>query len=298
MRKIAVSFLVLSVLIFTACGTTSSGSFSYKGIIKPGRWINSLKIDIGAGHSVKYAIYFPKGYVKGESIKTVLALHGYAGNYREWGSQTQIEKFANEGHFAVVCPNMGKSLYASRYYKETKLKWSIIPGGEFIMKIFIPYLRNHFNLALGKDKTAIVGVSTGARGALLLAAKYPDSFGLAVGLSGDYDQTSMPKDRLVTSVYGKYKDNPQRWKNDDNVITFAKNLKNIPVYLSHGGSDYVVPRGQSLILALKLKMLRRANGGDYIMEYKELKHLTHDWKVWRRMLPDVVVFMQKNWLNK
>ena len=172
-----------------------------------------------------------------------------------------------------------------------------MPGGEFIMTKLIPALRNKFNMALGRENTAIMGVSTGGRGALLLSAKYVDSFGVAAGFSGDYDQTSMPKDRLVTSVYGKYKKFPVRWKTDDNVITIAKNLKNTPIYLAHGSSDYVVPKGQSLILALKLKMLKKSTGGGFRVVYKEKKHFSHDWKTWRSVLPDAMKFISDT-LNK
>ncbi len=125
------------------------------------------------------------------------------------------------------------------------------------------------------------------------SSKYHNQFGAVAGFSGYYDLTSMTKDRRIRAVYGKYKSNKLRWANDDNVMKLVVNLKETPIFLSHGGADYIVPRGQSLILAMRLKMLHKKEGG-FDITYKEKKHSTHDWKYWRKVLPEAMDFFNKN----
>ena len=77
--------------------------------------------------------------------------------------------------------------------------------------------------------------------------------------------------------------------NDDNIIKLAPNLKDIPVFLAHGAKDYIVPHLQTVLLVVRLNQLNKKHGG-YVVQYKEHKHLTHDWKYWRAVLPDVMDF--------
>jgi len=114
----------------------------------------------------------------------------------------------------------------------------------------------------------------------------------AAGFSGDYDPLAMTNDRLLKSVYGKFRDNKSRWENDDNIMKLAENLKGVPVFLSHGGKDYIVPKQQSMILAMRLRQLQKKDP-EYVVFYKELKYSVHDWKYWRRVLPETMNFFDK-----
>jgi len=102
----------------------------------------------------------------------------------------------------------------------------------------------------------------------------------------------MPRDRLITSVYGNFKQFEERWKTDDNIMQLADKLINTPLFISHGDKDSVVPIDQSLIFALKLKHLKKKMGG-FDVTYVEKKYSMHDWRYWGQMLPEVMDFFNK-----
>ncbi|MCP4137968.1 MAG: esterase family protein [bacterium] len=298
MKKLYVPvFAILIFVLLLSCETTTvKSSFSYKGAIKAGSWLRALKIPYTADGKKSNGLiqmYFPSGYKKGDNSRVLILLHGYSGSYRQWEQNTAIESYANKYNIVLVCPNMGSTLYESKYYPETSNKWASIPGGKFTGEILISYLRNTFGLASDRSKTGIMGVSTGGRGALLLSSIYPKTFGVACGLSGDYSPPSIPTNRILVSVYGKYNNFKKRWEEEDNIIKLAVNLKNTPVYLWHGGKDSVVPRQQSMLLAVRLKQLQNKFGG-YEITWEENKYTMHDWKYWRKPLPDIMLFFDKS----
>ena len=259
MRRICTAICIFG--LFTAC-FQSTGKFAYTGNIKPGSWLReTLPYSYnGEEDTVRLQIYFPRGYVKGKVCRTLIVLHGYMGNQRDWETNTAIESMADQYGIVLVCPYMKNTIYETQYFPETEKKWGPMPGGLFVSEKLIPYLRNTFALAVDAGYTAIMGNSTGARGAFLVACHNPQMFGAVAGFSGDYDPVSMPRNRLLTWAYGPFKDFEERWKHTDNVMELAVNLKGIPLYITHGGKDYIVPREQSLLLAIKMRQLQKKFG--------------------------------------
>ncbi|MCE2877016.1 MAG: hypothetical protein LW772_05020, partial [Bacteroidetes bacterium] len=90
----------------------------------------------------------------------------------------------------------------------------------------------------------VMGLSTGARGALLLALEHPEAFVGCAGLSGDYNPLLMKNDNLMINCLGKYDDVPWRWQGTNNIEMRVDALR-IPVYLAHGTDDKVVPWQQT-----------------------------------------------------
>jgi putative tributyrin esterase len=289
----SITFLMVIALLFQC--QSKKLTFQYRGHIKSGSWLTNIKVEYTAQGQNKFAlaqIYFPKNYIKGKNFRTLIGLHSHQGSYRDWERHTSIENYADMYNFIIVCPNMGNTIYETEYFPETTNKWNGIPGGRWIVEILIPYLQENFAICLKGNRIGIFGNSTGGRGALLLAASYPHIFGAAAGLSGDYDPISMPNDRLLTSVYGNFKDFRARWEKKDNIIKLAVNLHNIPVFIAHGEKDMVVPFEQSRILAIRLLQLRK-NSGEFILEYHLKKYKFHDWSFWGIMTPQMMSFFNE-----
>jgi S-formylglutathione hydrolase FrmB len=184
---------------------------------------------------------------------------------------------------------MKSTVYETRFYPETQIKWGSVPGCEFIGKTLIKFLQKKFSLAGSKSSTGIAGIANGGRGALLAAINYNGTFGAAVGLSGDYDPLSMTGEKRLISVYGDPKAFPSRWENDDNIVNMADKLQKTAVFLAHGGKDGYVPSGQSLILAVKIQQLKKRKGG-FDFTFVEKKYGSHDWRFWQSMTSDVMAF--------
>ena len=287
--------LLIAIALLCQC-QHKKPTFLYRGHIQSGSWLKNIRVVYTAQGQNKYLmvqIYFPKNYIRGKNLRTLIGLHSYKGGLRDWEKNTAIESYADKYNFIIVCPHMGNTIYETEFFPETTRKWDGIPGGKFIVDILIPYVSRNFGISLDGRRIGIFGNSTGGRGALLLAASHPKIFGAAAGLSGDYDPLSMPNDRLLTSVYGSFKDFRARWENKDNIIKLAENLIDIPVFIAHGDKDHVVPFEQSRILAIRLLQLRKKRGG-FIMEYYLKKYKFHEWGFWRMMIPQMMSFFDKH----
>ncbi len=283
----------LSILLAVAFIMPASAADKKIYQCAPGKWLRDVRVPLETdGAFARVQIYFPRSYAAGKKQRTVIALHTYTGSMSELDANTPVARLADERGLVIVCPDMGKTMYESRYYPETEIKWSPVPGGKYIGEVLLPFLRREFGLALDRESTGIVGLSTGGRGALLAAVNYPGLFGAAAGISGDYDPLTMTNDRLLKTVYGNYDKNRDRWENDDNVLKMAENLKKTPVMLIHGGKDYITPKGQSLVLAMKLKQLQKKSAG-YDVVYIEKKHQTRDWPFWKSAVSETIEFFSQ-----
>ncbi len=108
--------------------------------------------------------------------KTLYLLHGVFGNYTDWISGTNIQRWAEERDLVVVMPSGDNMFYvdqpkANNYY------------GEFIGKELVEITRKMFPLSHKKEDTFVAGLSMGGFGAIRNGLKYNDTFGCIAGLS-------------------------------------------------------------------------------------------------------------------
>jgi len=275
--------------------TTSAEDINYTSNILPGKWLKNIVVKtefMGKTSTANIQIYFPKDYVKGKKYRTIIALHQYSMTERDWES-SGVESFANKYNMVIVCPSMKRSVYEDSFYPETSYEWNVIPGGKFIGETLIKFLGSNFSLALKRESTGIMGVEAGAHGALLTACYYPNRFKAAAGISGYYDPTAMPNNKMLEAVYGSYKMFPARWENDASPLTLAEKLKGVHVFLYHGLKYDVYQPEQSRIMAIKIKQLQKKIP-EYSIAYKENKNGSKGWVHWSGHVSDVMSFMNEN----
>jgi len=109
-------------------------------------------------------------------FKTLYLLHGVFGNYTDWVSGTNIQRWAEDKELAVVMPSGDNMFYvdnpdANNYY------------GEFVGKELVEITRRMFHLSTKREDTYIAGLSMGGYGAIRNGLKYHDTFGCIAGLS-------------------------------------------------------------------------------------------------------------------
>jgi len=292
MMKKTAALLIITILSVS----TVLKAENYSDQVQPGKWLKNIQVPVsynGETSTARIQVYFPKDYVKGKYYRTVIALHQYGDKENDWETSTSVASYANKYNMVIVCPGMGKSIYETAFYPETEYKWNIIPGGLFIGETLIKFLNDNFSVATKKEGTGIMGVTAGAHGAVLVAAKYSKKFGAAAGISGFYDQSSMQTSRMVDAVYGSYRKNPERWENDDNIIKLADNLKGVKVYIYHGARNDAFNPGQSQLMAIKLKQLQKKDS-DYNITYREGKTGGYGWLYWRGQVEPVMDFMNES----
>lgn len=221
-------------------------------------------------NSVDVQLLYPQGAPKG----TILLLQGWNFPITDWCDSTSICRTALNKGYVIVCPDMGKSIYSESIYEETRRDWLKYPTRNWLINEMIPALQNTKSLFLEENENFVVGLSTGARGALLTAMDLPEVFTAAACLSGDYDQSAFPSDNLYKGFFGSKKDFLPRWDGKENPITRINQLQ-VPLYIGHGVEDKIVPIKHFEILSSSLHnidvpyKLNRAEGYDHNYRYWE-----------------------------
>lgn len=218
----------------------------------------------------------------------ILVLPGWKFSRTRWYRETALLDFAGKYGYRCVFPEMNISCYESNWFPETRLKWSAMPGGKWIQDILIPYMRKNYGIFSESGYNCLLGLSTGGRGVALVSLQNPGVFKAGAALSGDFNQTVMPNDNLMTALYGNISGFSERWRTVDNPFEAAKEGKwKMPIYIGHGEKDNVVPFSQS---AGFYKLLSQ--------KYPAIKTVFHasvsghDFTYWNSELPAVFNFFE------
>ena len=244
-----------------------------------------------AAGTIPVDLYIPQSKKNNGDI---LVLPGWKFSRTRWHKETELLAFAEKYGYRCVFPEMNTSCYESNWFPETRLKWSAMPGGKWIREILIPYMRKNHGIFNEGAYNCLLGLSTGGRGVALVSLQNPGLFKAGAALSGDFNQTAMPNDNLMTALYGKISDFRERWRTTDNPFEAAKEGKwKMPVYIGHGEKDTVVPFSQS---ANFYKLL-----AEKYPNIKTVFHASasgHDFAYWNSELPAVFDFFEDTRKNK
>lgn len=189
---------------------------------------------------VKVDIQVPKGPIRGD----LLVLPGWNFSRNDWCAKSTLCHRALRDGYRIVMPEMGKSIYATTYFPESRTDWQKYPTRTWVTDTLLPSLQQDYCLFQMGNKNFVLGLSTGARGVALICLHTETLFTAGAALSGDYDQTLMAGDNLMRGVYGGYETFPDRWEGMDNPAKQAGKFRT-PLYLGHGKKDDVVPWEQT-----------------------------------------------------
>jgi len=145
------------------------------------------------------------------------AIAGTPADYT-WCDQTSFCNELLSMGYHVIIPDMGKSVYASQYYHETIKTMAMYPQLPFVLDTLLPFLQDSIHILNNSHNNYLIGYSMGARGALAIAENTENIFSRLVLISGEYDQTLMPEDNILTMYFGSYQKFPERWEGKDNLL--------------------------------------------------------------------------------
>lgn len=254
-----------------------------------------------------------------QAAGTLLLLPGWNYSNTKWCDSTDVCKTALQKGFAVVAPDMGKSIYATQYFPETRADYKAYPTLTWLdSALNILQAKHQLFSKKGFMRNFVLGLSTGARGAALICARKPGFFHAAALLSGDYNQANITDDALCTNVYGPYHSFAERWKTIDNPVALVPKIVT-PMYIGHGGFDKVVHVTQSIefydslvskqkfvlvqqnskYVVQKQNRLQGIKGGGFAqIRYEDYLVLNiegvagHDFAYWRSELPAIWRFFE------
>lgn len=229
--------------------------------------------------SIEVLIDYPEYRSRG----TIILLPGWNFSNTDWCDSTDLcTQLSNEG-FVVVLPDMKKSIYAWNRYPQTRKDWYKMPTRRWFMDTLIPSLKS-LQLLNYQEINGLIGLSTGARGALLLGIEGKGLFSHLVCLSGDYDQNKFPKDNLYKGYYGSIEEHPECYIGIENPIDRLSTFKGKMLIL-HGAQDEVVNVEHSRRLIVKLKEIN----ADY--KYVEIPNAKHNYTFWGNESNRIIDFL-------
>ncbi len=259
MKKVILSILAIIALIMTSCAGKADNKKDLK-IESQGE--NKTKVIIPRGNdtiiSAKYDCCFVvTTEIKYPSIETeikgtILMLHGWNLPASEWCKKTTFCEKALAQGYVLIIPDYIKCNYTLEIYPQTRAEYQKYPTITWIMETQIPDIQQQFGLLKEGQNNMVAGISTGARGATLLAYYLPEIFKACASLSGDFNITAMQDEFLYYAFLGYYTDFPDRWKKE----CFAYDCENykVPTYIGHGKADKVSPVMQSTSMYDSIKL--------------------------------------------
>ncbi|MCD7818350.1 MAG: esterase family protein [Lachnospiraceae bacterium] len=231
-------------------------------------------------------ITFPGMPERGEKpFKTLYLLHGIFGNYTDWVSGTNIQRWAEEKNLAVVMPSGENGFYVDRAEEHNFY-------GEFIGKELVEITRKMFPLSRKREDTFIAGLSMGGYGALRNGLKYHETFGCVAGLSSAMIAEGIEKrtDGVPSFIESRtfaeklFGNLDEMAESDKNPAWLAKQLAkegaDIPaLYLTCGTSDSLLEPNREFV-----KLLESLN---IPVTYVEGEG-AHEWDFWNRSIKNVL----------
>jgi len=218
---------------------------------------------------------------------SILLLHGWNLPATEWCEKTELCTRALANGYNVILPDFGKSTYQWELYPETINRYKPYANRSWMYEVFLSHLQIELKLLLEHQFNAVIGLSTGGRGAALFALEHPNIFNACVALSADFDQTKIPNEPINTGFYGSYTLFPERWSGKDNIYNRASEFR-VPLYLGHGGKDSMCPTEQTQLFYEKLKTLNKVNVS---LSIKPLHG--HDYDYWGEETEAIMEFIDR-----
>ena len=193
-----------------------------------------------------------------------------------------IEKAEKRG-YSIVIPEVKKTVYAKINYPET----ADFLSSQKKLNYFVDTLIGKFIDENYKGRPIFIyGLSTGARGSLLIAEEAKDKIEAIALLSGDYDQTINVKDNLMVAAFGQYEQNNKRWQEIENPYFKLQQLM-CSVYIYHSKADKIVPFEHSKQLNSKLIKLKIENN------FEVETNQSHDFESWNSKTDNILDYFDE-----
>lgn len=249
---------------------------------------------------VNYIAMLPNGFANADKqYSVVYLLHGIGGSGANWIDRCRINALADSllhedliGEYIYIMPDAGNSYYINNY--DSSFLYM-----DFFMKELIPTIDSIFPTTKSTKHRALLGLSMGGFGAIILAAKHSNSFGVVMTMSAAIRTealfTSIPQykyDNYFGSVFGPGLRGEERitehWKANSPYTLMnpllAVELAELHWYIDCGSEDLLLPANESFHhLYTQYNIPHEYHTGPG----------KHNWEYWHRATVNALTFLHR-----
>lgn len=170
-------------------------------------------------------------------------LHGAGGNYSSWISNVpELSRYVDQYNFIIVCPDGGKTSWYIDSPVDHTMKYET-----YISRELVTHIDSLYKTIKVKSGRGITGLSMGGFGALYLAIKNQDIFGVVGSTSGGVDFRKFPNNWDLKKRLGDPVAYKQNWDNYT-IINLIDSLKpdQFKIMIDCGTEDFFLESNQRL----------------------------------------------------
>ncbi len=158
--------------------------------------------------NIKAVVITPDSYSPEKKFPVIYLLHGYSGNAEGWiGGMPSTKKLADKYQYIIVCADGNFSSWYFDSPIDSTWKYET-----YISKELVSWVDKNYNTIASREGRAITGLSMGGHGALFLAFRHQDVFGVCGSMSGGVDIRSFPLNWDISKRIGDMKSYPENWE--------------------------------------------------------------------------------------
>ena len=231
---------------------------------------------------IKAVVITPKEYKNGEKFPVVYLLHGYSGNYADWVTKVPaIKDLADQYQFIIVCADGNFNSWYLDSSEQPNSKYET-----YIAVELVKWIDSKYKTIRDRNARAITGLSMGGHGALYLAFKHQNVFGIAGSMSGGLDLRPFPNNWDIAKLIGSYSTKPLNWEEASVInLSYLLTPKSLALIIQCGTDDFFY----KVNTALHDKLV-----------YQNIPHTFisnpggHSWEYWSEAIKYQLLFIKSN----
>ena len=245
---------------------------------------------------VKYNVYLPDGFEKGEkSYPVIYLLHGLTDDYRAWVEkglmQTVVDELIGTGEcreVVIVMPNAGgPDVYAVQNGYFNMPAWNY---EDFFFTELQPAVEKKYRCLSDKGHRAVMGLSMGGGGSVVYCQRHPEAFSSCYAMSawlesdGGKQREAGKDDKMFLTNQAVMKHSALKFVENADEETLQR-LRTVKWFLDCGDDDFLFD------LNVKLHQLMRDKR---VKDELRVRNGVHNWEYWHTALRTALAFASRN----
>ena len=248
------------------------------------------------GATVKYNVYLPDGFDKGEKhYPVVYLLHGLYGCYEDWLKLGNMKLVADEligsgeaSEMVIIMPNAGdEDVHNVQNGYFNVEDW---PYEDFFFQELMPEAEAKYRCGGAKGQRAVTGLSMGGGGSTVYCQRHPDLFSSCYAMSAWLDNPGGPRgepgvrDKLTIVSESVREHSALDFIDNADEETVAK-MRTVKWFFDCGDDDGLLPLTTELYQKMRYKRIKSE---------LRVRNGVHNWEYWHLALRIALPFASRN----